>query len=928
MNAASSRSHAVLQLAIEQSKSSLSGQDKASNSTETSQNAAHSLPDPLVSAANPHPDASSPTDAKRSILTIIDLAGSERVSKSKSTGVRLEEAKKINKSIAALGNCVAALTGSNGLGYASSGRARGHVPFRDSKLTRLLTDSLGGNARTALCTNVGPNPANYDETYSSLIFATRAMAVQNKAHVNRVTDAAELSVLKQLSGKCRAADEHQRAQVLRCMEDHKARQEAQAAAKSAAEEAEAAAEQRAQQAESDMSADLRMAMQDPQFLRIIQAFQQQQQQRMPSVRPIGADPSWTPPPAHSTATNGSPGMSLNQILSQYGHQLSPAAKGVLRAVHTGSRKLDAELRSLQASLGVGHAPPSADSIAEFSPRRIQWSGVGDEAATPDQRDTYRTEDGVEFFVSPLSPSPDRHQHAMTEDGRPLLSPQGGVLMSTTPSQPRHTSRGDGAAHSRAAAGGGARRSLLTETSEPAAPAAPSAPAAELDGDAAGMGDVYSKLNSFLSTSAPSSPEAGNSSTPAGTAAAEAFPSIDDDSASWERRESQLVGRYARIIETLQAEVSKQQTVIQTLQSKLHSGDQTAQGPARGVEQEVAAPSAGQHDRWEGSTSTAAVATMSSPTGMAAATAKHVPEGSPTPATPATRSMPVRPTQLPQRPSMAWAMQTASNANVGTAMAPPPPMGTPPPPLVSEHTSTASHGASHWARAALMAAADARRMAQTNRETEPMAIGQGPYNTATSRMPTTTARPTLPPQWSHQPPAGLAMLAGYTSAQPTTRTTTVPPPAPKTHTTTSSSLQSTSTQRRGYTDAMARATSTSTQPSSQPSSSAAATLSSVAAALGIATRVTPAPTPNVITAPAKPSASGIQTANTAHAARPASNIMNGVPALPAGSEATFVGAVGKAGHNTKPKTVKGRLRPLGRASSSSTSGSAQTSGAVL
>lgn len=64
------------------------------------------------------------------MLTIVDLAGSERVSKSGSEGQRLEEAKKINKSLSALGNCVAALIDSHAV----------HVPFRDSKLTRLLTD--------------------------------------------------------------------------------------------------------------------------------------------------------------------------------------------------------------------------------------------------------------------------------------------------------------------------------------------------------------------------------------------------------------------------------------------------------------------------------------------------------------------------------------------------------------------------------------------------------------------------------------------------------------------------------------------------------------------------------------------------------------------------------------------------------------------
>ena len=84
---------------------------------------------------------------RKALLTIVDLAGSERLSKTGSEKLRLEEAKNINKSISALGNCIQAL--------ASEGGAA-HVPFRDSKLTRLLTDSLGGNSKTTICACVSP----------------------------------------------------------------------------------------------------------------------------------------------------------------------------------------------------------------------------------------------------------------------------------------------------------------------------------------------------------------------------------------------------------------------------------------------------------------------------------------------------------------------------------------------------------------------------------------------------------------------------------------------------------------------------------------------------------------------------------------------------------------------------------------------------
>ena len=80
-------------------------------------------------------------------------------------GIRLEEAKRINKSISALGNCVAALARGAGKKKSKGKKKLTHVPFRDSKLTRLLTDSLGGNTKTCLCANVGPALEHYDETY-------------------------------------------------------------------------------------------------------------------------------------------------------------------------------------------------------------------------------------------------------------------------------------------------------------------------------------------------------------------------------------------------------------------------------------------------------------------------------------------------------------------------------------------------------------------------------------------------------------------------------------------------------------------------------------------------------------------------------------------------------------------------------------------
>jgi hypothetical protein len=109
----------------------------------------------------------------------VDLAGSERLSKTQSEGLRLQEAKNINKSIASLSNCVSALAQNKPLNF---------IPFRDSKLTRLLTESLGGNCKTTICACVSPSLLHFDETYSTLLFAARAMNVRTRASRNEKID--------------------------------------------------------------------------------------------------------------------------------------------------------------------------------------------------------------------------------------------------------------------------------------------------------------------------------------------------------------------------------------------------------------------------------------------------------------------------------------------------------------------------------------------------------------------------------------------------------------------------------------------------------------------------------------------------------------------------------------------------------------------
>jgi hypothetical protein len=152
MNRSSSRSHAFLVITFDHMPRSRDA------------NAAH--PSPTIT---------------RGVLTIVDLAGSERVAKSGSVGSTLAEAKSINKSLSTLGMCIAALSMQRS---GSATRASPHVPLRDSKLTRLLTDTLEGRTRTTLVVTISPMAHNFEETKSSLQLAQRAMGLQSSSSIN------------------------------------------------------------------------------------------------------------------------------------------------------------------------------------------------------------------------------------------------------------------------------------------------------------------------------------------------------------------------------------------------------------------------------------------------------------------------------------------------------------------------------------------------------------------------------------------------------------------------------------------------------------------------------------------------------------------------------------------------------------------------
>jgi kinesin family member 5 len=148
MNEASSRSHSIVQVTV-------ASRDVTSNAQRTGK------------------------------LYLVDLAGSEKVGKTQAAGMRLDEAKMINKSLSALGMVINALT---------DGKAS-HIPYRDSKLTRVLQESLGGNSRTSLIITCSESSYNEQETLSTLRFGARAKAIKNKAVINVERSVRELEGL-------------------------------------------------------------------------------------------------------------------------------------------------------------------------------------------------------------------------------------------------------------------------------------------------------------------------------------------------------------------------------------------------------------------------------------------------------------------------------------------------------------------------------------------------------------------------------------------------------------------------------------------------------------------------------------------------------------------------------------------------------------
>ncbi|KAL2076650.1 hypothetical protein ACEWY4_027753 [Coilia grayii] len=162
MNATSSRSHAVFQVYLRQ-------KDKTASLNQN------------VSVAK---------------MSLIDLAGSERASATNAKGARLREGANINRSLLALGNVINTL--------ADPKSKKTHIPYRDSKLTRLLKDSLGGNCRTVMIANVSPSSVSYEDTHNTLKYANRAKEIKSSLKSNVVSLDSHISQYAVICEKQRA----------------------------------------------------------------------------------------------------------------------------------------------------------------------------------------------------------------------------------------------------------------------------------------------------------------------------------------------------------------------------------------------------------------------------------------------------------------------------------------------------------------------------------------------------------------------------------------------------------------------------------------------------------------------------------------------------------------------------------------------------
>ena len=184
MNSESSRSHAIFTVILEHTIHTSSViDDDALPSTENTVDVQQTNP---LNIAN-----HTAMEVRRSKFHFVDLAGSERIKRTKAQGTQLKEGIDINKGLLSLGNVISALGDDQKKG-------RVHVPYRDSKITRILQDSLGGNSKTLFICCVSPSSLNFIESVNALKYANRARNIKNKPIVNRDPTLIIIDELKEL----------------------------------------------------------------------------------------------------------------------------------------------------------------------------------------------------------------------------------------------------------------------------------------------------------------------------------------------------------------------------------------------------------------------------------------------------------------------------------------------------------------------------------------------------------------------------------------------------------------------------------------------------------------------------------------------------------------------------------------------------------
>ena len=173
MNEGSSRSHAIFTITIEQKI--VKEVDEEADDKEAQK--------------DPNAEKAAVTEEISSKFHFVDLAGSERIKKTGATGQLLKEGISINKGLLCLGQVISALT--------EDKKEKSFIPYRDSKLTRILQDSLGGNSRTTMIACVSPAETNYEESLSTIRYASRARNIKNKPVVNRDPNSMLIESLRQ-----------------------------------------------------------------------------------------------------------------------------------------------------------------------------------------------------------------------------------------------------------------------------------------------------------------------------------------------------------------------------------------------------------------------------------------------------------------------------------------------------------------------------------------------------------------------------------------------------------------------------------------------------------------------------------------------------------------------------------------------------------